>query len=204
MISRSLVVVVALLCSSVVAAPPAPAAPTPLDDKVQALALLARLQAAEPADSLAFKLYGQAITISVMAMTNLDPQDANPQAQQRLEVLLTELKNKNVDVGPGVRSMMADFQRFGCRGKQSEAKGNLKALYVGEESYRAEFDTYDKDTKKIGFEARGSKIRYRYEVVSASPTAFLARATGIDEMKGDVWEINEKNELTNTKALCTP
>jgi type IV pilus assembly protein PilA len=35
-----------------------------------------------------------------------------------------------------------NFVKFQCRSKQSEAKGNMKALYVAQESYRAEFDTY--------------------------------------------------------------
>ena len=99
----------------------------------------------------------------------------------------------------------ADAGRFECRSKQSEAKGNLKALYVMEESYRAEFDAYDVDLKTIGFDPRsgaGSKPRYRYEVTSASPSAFVAHAIGIDEMAGDVWTITQDNDLTNGKSVC--
>ena len=35
-----------------------------------------------------------------------------------------------------------NFIKFQCRSKQSEAKGNLKALYVSQESTRAENDAY--------------------------------------------------------------
>jgi hypothetical protein len=45
-------------------------------------------------------------------------------------------------------------------------------------------------------------IRYRYEVLSASPTAFKARATGTGEMQGDVWEISEANDLKVINNVC--
>ena len=40
------------------------------------------------------------------------------------------------------------------------------------------------------------------QIVSATANAFKARAVGIDSMKGDVWEIDEKNEAVNATNLC--
>src|SRR5256885_13684030 len=65
-----------------------------------------------------------------------------------------------------------NFVKFQCRSKQSEAKGNMKAMYVAEESYRSEFDTYlscpsancsGTGTNDIGFAPKGAKIRYSYQ-----------------------------------------
>lgn len=117
---------------------------------------------------------------------------------------VARLEKKGIRVNDALGTMLAEMRTFQCRSMQTEAKANLKSLYVAEESYRAEFDTYDKDTKKLGFEPHGgAKTRYRYEILEAGPTSFKARATGIeDEVKGDVWEISEKNDLTNVEAKC--
>lgn len=95
-----------------------------------------------------------------------------------------------------------NFVKFQCRSKQSEAKGNLKALHVAEESNRAEFDTYSTDPTAIQFTPRGQKIRYTYTILSATNEAFSAEARGTGEMNGDVWTITEKNDLTNISNSC--
>ncbi len=95
-----------------------------------------------------------------------------------------------------------------CRSHQSEAKGNLKALYVAEESYRGEFDVYQSNTKLIGFEPRGNKIRYRYvvtDVVTDVRTpSFVgwAFSTAPYAQEGDVWRISDKNDLENVVNGC--
>src|SRR5687767_2600522 len=76
-----------------------------------------------------------------------------------------------------------NFVKFQCRSKQSEAKGNLKALYVAQESYRAEFDSYLAScgggcmtSNSIGFTPKGNKIRYTYDTTGGA--TFTATATG--------------------------
>ena len=183
------------------ATPPA-AAPT-RDEKIQTVGMLARIWASYPDPKSPHKqMVSMGLVGLVQDLAGTSPTEPPATQKKKLDAVMQELKKKGIDVSGPVGGVLAEFQRFECRGKQTEARGNLKALYVGEESYRAEFDTYDKDMKKIGFEARGSKLRYRYEVVSASKTAFIARAIGIDEMAGDEWTIDEKNELKNTKSLC--
>ena len=99
-----------------------------------------------------------------------------------------------------------NFVKFQCGSKESEAKGNLKALYVAEESYRAEVDSYDADFTKIGFSPRGTRIRYRYVVDAASKTHFHAVATVdpqfVGELHDDRWEIDDKNALTHVTDGC--
>lgn len=91
-----------------------------------------------------------------------------------------------------------------CRSRQSEAKSNLKALYVVEEIHRGDHDTYTPHPERAGFEPRGSKLRYRYSVLQADDDQFVAVAVGLpdEKMAGDVWLINEKNELTNVVNRC--
>ncbi len=107
-----------------------------------------------------------------------------------------------------------NFVKFQCRSKQSEAKGNMKALYVAEESYRSEFDTYlacsntqcaAAGSNDIGFSPKGTKIRYLYAATNGA-TTFSASATVksqfTGELAGDQWTITEKNDVTNLLNGC--
>ena len=107
-----------------------------------------------------------------------------------------------------------NFVKFQCRSKQSEAKGNMKAIYVGEESYRAENDKYvavsavsnSSQTNEIGFQPKGAKIRYVYSVGAAGSTAFSAEATvGANfsgELAADKWTVSEANDVKNPTNGC--
>jgi type IV pilus assembly protein PilA len=95
-----------------------------------------------------------------------------------------------------------NFVKFQCRSKQSEAKGNLKALFVAEESYRAEEDRYSTDLAAINFQPRGETLRYVYSVVRADDQGFTAEARGQGEMSRDVWTIDHTNQLQNVTNGC--
>jgi type II secretory pathway pseudopilin PulG len=101
--------------------------------------------------------------------------------------------------------------RFQCRSKQSEAKGNLKALYVALESYRAEYDVYSDDFAALEFTPKGAKTRYRYvvtDVVAPAPgrePSFVAWAIADDTdpaHAGDAWCIDDTNTITNLHNIC--
>ena len=109
-----------------------------------------------------------------------------------------------------------NFVKFQCRSKQSESKGNLKAMYVSQESYRAESDSYqvvatiDNDnyttiTNTIGFTPKGAKLRYDYSA-TASQSTFVGTAqadTGLaPELGTDQWTINEGAALRNANNGC--
>jgi hypothetical protein len=71
---------------------------------------------------------------------------------------------------------------YRCRYKQSEAKGNLKALYVAEESYKSEHGIYG-SMEAVGFSPKGNPLRYRYSVdvhTGAGGIGFTAIAMGSD------------------------
>ena len=105
-----------------------------------------------------------------------------------------------------------NFVKFQCRSKQSEAKGNLKALYVAEESYRAEADTYVScdaancginSTNAMGFSPKGSKIRYSYAVASTAKNfTGTAIATSADFEESDKWTIDDDNVISNLLNSC--
>jgi type IV pilus assembly protein PilA len=107
-----------------------------------------------------------------------------------------------------------NFVKFQCRSKTSEAKGNLKAMYVAQESYRAEHDTYVADcaaacgaasTNQVGFSPKGNKIRYGY-TVAATQTTFTGNAIAdpafTNELGGDAWRIDHNNNVTQVTNGC--
>ena len=106
-----------------------------------------------------------------------------------------------------------NFVKFQCRSKQSEAKTNLKAMYVSQESYRGENDTYvavasaanytTNGANVLGFYAQGKKLRYDY-TSTASATQFTGTGTGKanGDVSGDIWTINEVNALNNGTNVC--
>jgi type IV pilus assembly protein PilA len=108
-----------------------------------------------------------------------------------------------------------NFVKFQCRSKQSEAKTNLKALFVAEEGYRAEYDAYQTcstatcaqgATNTIGFQPKGQKIRYSYAAASGSATTFtataLATSADLTTPLADTWTIDETNKTTVRSNNC--
>ncbi|MEW5742227.1 MAG: prepilin-type N-terminal cleavage/methylation domain-containing protein [Myxococcota bacterium] len=66
-----------------------------------------------------------------------------------------------------------NFIKFQARGKQSEAKTNLKGLFQAEKSYFAERDTFAADMQSIGFiPERGNRYAY---ALAATPTSWQQR-----------------------------
>lgn len=112
-----------------------------------------------------------------------------------------------------------NFVKFQCRSKQSEAKGNLKAMYVAEEAFRGEYDRYAAigaiasaagartATNSPGWQPKADKLRYTYSATFASgtPTQFEGFALGgsndTPEMDNDDWSVTEQNDVCNTTAV---
>ena len=98
-----------------------------------------------------------------------------------------------------------NFVKFQCRSKQSEAKTNLKAVYVAEEAYRSENDKYQ-TLAQVGYAPKGNKIRYTYTVAvsnALTESSFLATATGTqDAVSIDTWTVDNDNRLLNTVNNC--
>jgi type IV pilus assembly protein PilA len=118
-----------------------------------------------------------------------------------------------------------NFARFQAKSKQSEAKANLKAIFVAKKSYAAEFDTFV--CGAANFEAEpGNRYTYRAGgsslIASQKPastyaqsnvdnaaeadSSFVATAMGNVDADGfvDAWRIDQANLLCNgTPASAT-
>jgi type IV pilus assembly protein PilA len=104
-----------------------------------------------------------------------------------------------------------NYLKMACRAKQSEAKSVLKQIFVAEESYHGEYDTYvagtdgDSSLDPIGFSLpQGQKLRYDYDVSVTSSTTFTALASakpGAD-MGDDLWQVNHDGFLTVLTSHC--
>jgi type IV pilus assembly protein PilA len=64
-----------------------------------------------------------------------------------------------------------NFQKFQAKSKQTEAKSSLAAIYTGQKSYAAEWDTFTSCLEKVGFRPEGT-TRY-----STSPGTGTVRGT---------------------------
>ena len=102
-----------------------------------------------------------------------------------------------------------NFLRYQCKSKQSEAKGNLGAIFTSEVAYFSENNGYD-GLGLMGWAAAGTP-RYVYTVAVGGPnsTTFTATATtnggtNLDNDVGDdVWQIDEQRNLQNTTNDCS-
>ena len=101
------------------------------------------------------------------------------------------------------------------KSKQSEAKQILKQIYVMEQVYRQEYDTYwgngvtasaaaPATMGRIGVEI-GSTARYTYSLVAATNTFTATATSGVldDDATVDTWTMNEQGVLTCTSDDVT-
>lgn len=106
----------------------------------------------------------------------------------------------------GILSSLAlgNYMSFQCRSKQSEAKANLGSIFVNEQAYYAEYETYVTGISEIGWSPAGT-TRYAYSIVAGDSTSFVARAdsTIIDnDPRVDVWTIDQNKSLNNITNDC--
>ena len=114
-----------------------------------------------------------------------------------------------------------NFARFQAKSKQSEAKANLKSIFVAKKSYAAEFDTFICGMANFVPEP-GNRYTYRgggsavfasqkpvstytastVEAASEADSAFIATAAGNVDADAfvDAWRIDEMNLLCNGTA----
>lgn len=92
------------------------------------------------------------------------------------------------------------------RTRSLEAKQALKHVHTLQKTYFYENSRYSSEINKIGFEqevlvtdSESGKANYKVEIIEASPSAYVARATAVVDFDGDgeynVWEINQKSEM---------
>jgi len=101
------------------------------------------------------------------------------------------------------------FMAASAKSKTSEAKQILKQIYVMEQAYRQEYDTYwgngitadaanGNNFARIGVQV-GTNARYSYVMVSALNTFSCTATADIDDDATiDTWTIDQTGTLTNT------
>ena len=119
---------------------------------------------------------------------------------------LTEVLVVLVIVGILVLLALPNLMPLITKAKSTEAKIQLEHVYTLEKNIFYERSKYSADLLTIGFQqeplvtdSENGKANYRIEVVEASPTTFLAKATAVADFDGDgvfnVWEIDHNKNL---------
>jgi type IV pilus assembly protein PilE len=113
---------------------------------------------------------------------------------------LTELLVVLVIIGILVLLALPRLMPVVTKAKTVEAKLNLKQVYILEQSYKFEHDTYSLNFSDIGFEQEklikdGGTARYVIKIEKADQTTFTASATSTIDFsnKGtfNVWQVDE-------------
>ena len=171
-------------------------------EKVTAIATVVKAWRERPKGTPGSQQMAIAIAVLVFDAAGADePMKPSPEDQQRVAEIIAAVKAQGADATEAVDVVLAQFRSFGCASKQSEAKANLKGLYVAEKAFYAERDTYDADVKKLGYEPETK--RYKIEILKADANHFQARAVGFGDMAGDEWTIDDATMMpVNKKNLC--
>jgi len=88
------------------------------------------------------------------------------------------------------------YLNFKKKALATEARANLHQLYKLEFAYRGEYGSYTSSLSDIGFKVTPD-MWYAYEVYSAWPQGFSARASGNLDMdpEPDVWTVDHTGTL---------
>ena len=120
---------------------------------------------------------------------------------------LSELLVVLVIVGILISIAIPAFMPLIANAKSVEAKQQLKHLHSLQRVYFYEYSTFSDELLRIGFEQDmaqdgSNPNNYDIEIVSATNTTFLARATANKDFDQDgvfnVWEINQDGQLVET------
>lgn len=118
---------------------------------------------------------------------------------------LPELLVVLVIIGILILLALPELMPLVTRAHSLEAKNGLKMVQTLEKTYFYEYSKFTTDLDAIGFEQQKlvtegkGNAKYHIEIVEASTTTFLARATAVVDFDGDgqfnVWEISDKGDL---------
>ncbi|WP_421876451.1 prepilin-type N-terminal cleavage/methylation domain-containing protein [Marinoscillum sp.] len=124
---------------------------------------------------------------------------------------LSELLVVLVIVGILVLLALPSLMPMITKARSVEAKQALKHVHTLQKTYYYEFSKFSDNLETIGFEQEAlvtdetanGNANYMVEMVEATPTTFLARATAQVDFDGDgefnVWEIDQDGNLQEVK-----
>jgi len=124
---------------------------------------------------------------------------------------LTEVLVVLVIVGILVLLALPNLMPLITKAKSTEAKIQLEHVHTLGKTYFYEKSKYTTDLNAIGFiqeklttDGEDGRANYRIEIVEASATTFVARATAVADFDGDgtfnVWEIDQDKNLREVVA----
>lgn len=117
---------------------------------------------------------------------------------------LTELLVVLVIIGILVLLALPRLMPVVTKAKTTEAKLNLKQVYMLEKSFKFEKDKYSGNLQEIGFEqektvTEGGNARYKIEISSTNINSFKAIATAVVDFDNDgtynLWEVTENGNI---------
>jgi type IV pilus assembly protein PilE len=117
---------------------------------------------------------------------------------------LTELLIVLVIMGILIMMALPKLLPVVTKAKTTEAKLNLKQVYILEKNFKYEYDKYSPDLKEISYEQEklitdGGNARYRIEIQKADVNSFKAVATAVVDFNNNgvfnVWEITEDGNI---------
>lgn len=119
---------------------------------------------------------------------------------------LTEILVVLVIIGILVLLALPNLMPLITKAKTTEAKLQLEHLAKLQQGYFFEHSKYSTDLAEIGFvqdqlsgDGKDGKANYKIEIVSASNSAFVAKATAVADFDGDgvynVWQIDQDKNL---------
>lgn len=95
------------------------------------------------------------------------------------------------------------------RTRSLEAKQALQHVHQLEKTHFYEYSRFSDDLSRLGFAydgkfvTEGGNVNYQLEVVEATTSSFLVRATALTDWDGDgefnVWEINQEGDLVEVQ-----
>jgi len=124
---------------------------------------------------------------------------------------LTEILVVLVIIGILVLLALPNLLPLITKAKSTEAKVQLEHLSTLQQSFFYEKSKYSPDLTEIGFiqeklttDGKDGRANYKIEVVNATNSAFLGRATAVTDFDGDgvfnVWEIDQDKNLKEVVA----
>lgn len=122
---------------------------------------------------------------------------------------LTEILVVLVIIGILVLLALPNLMPLITKAKSTEAKMQLEHAHQLEKAYFYEHSKYSNSLPDIGFtqeklttDGADGKANYRLDVISATNTGFVIRATAVADFDGDgifnIWEIDQEKNLKET------
>ncbi len=121
---------------------------------------------------------------------------------------MTELLVALVIIGVLVLLALPRLMPVVNKAKATEAKLNLKQVYMLQKAYKFEFDRYSDELAAIGFEQEtlvtdGGRARYEISIEEANVSKFVAKAVSVVDFDDDgnfnAWQVDQSGVIKEVR-----